>query len=68
MLDTRNIKPQKARPEITGKPERLALGARVKECQRNLERPQDGARRGRGDQDHQARDDRGRTRSIRPHL
>jgi hypothetical protein len=28
--------------------------------------PQDGARRGQGDQGHQARDDRGRARSIRP--
>jgi hypothetical protein len=28
--------------------------------------PQNDARRGRGDQDHQARDDRGRARSIRP--
>jgi hypothetical protein len=28
--------------------------------------PQNGTRRGRGDQDHEARDDRGRSRSIRP--
>jgi hypothetical protein len=38
----------------------------VKERQRNLGHPQDRARRGRGDQDHQARNDRGRTRLIRP--
>jgi hypothetical protein len=38
----------------------------VEECQRNLGRSQNRARRGRSDQDHQARNDRGRTRSIRP--
>jgi hypothetical protein len=32
----------------------------------NLRRPQNGARRGRGDQDHQAGDDQGGARSIRP--
>jgi hypothetical protein len=31
-----------------------------------LGRPQNSARRGRGDQDHQARNDRGRTQLIRP--
>jgi hypothetical protein len=34
--------------------------------QRDLGRPQNGARRGRGDKDHQERDDRGRARLIHP--
>jgi hypothetical protein len=38
----------------------------VKDRQENLRRPQNGARRGRGDQDHQAGDDRGGARSFRP--
>jgi hypothetical protein len=38
----------------------------VRDCQRNLGRPQDRTRRGRGDQDHQKGDDQGRARSIHP--
>jgi hypothetical protein len=38
----------------------------VKDGQRNWGRPQNGARRGRGDKDHQTGDDRGGARSIRP--
>jgi hypothetical protein len=38
----------------------------ARDRQRYLGRPQDRTRRGRGDQDHQKGDDRGRARSIRP--